>query len=175
MKPIHFLLSLLSLNLAFGVTSAVQEEKKIKVSELPAAVAQILKTECPDCQIDKLTREVENGVTIYDFEFKHGKGEMDITPDGIVVSRETLVQINDLPPAARDAIQKGAARGRVLQVLREQVRAELADGKVIKLDPPKYLYEADLADGDQIAEIVVSPEGQVVEAPVWRKRTAKES
>jgi len=138
-------------------------------------VAQTLKTECPGCKIDKLAREVENGVTIYDFEFKDGQGEMDITPDGMVVSRETVVQIDDVPSAAREAINQGAANGRVVQVLKEQVRAELVDGKVIKLDNPKYLYEAELTKGDEAAEIVVSPEGQVIEAPVWKKRRAKQT
>jgi len=34
---------------------------------------------------------------------------------------------------------------------------------VIKLDTPKYLYEADLLNGNKVGEIVVTPEGQVTE------------
>lgn len=150
------------------------KEEKVDVSQLPAAVAQALKTNCPNCVIDKATRELENGVMIYDFEFKSGQGEMDVTPDGLVVSRETVVQIDDLPAPARDAIRKGAASGRVAQVLKEEVRAELKDGKVLKLGTPKYFYEADLVKDDKVAEIVVSPEGQVIEAPVWKRKGTKE-
>lgn len=178
MKRPKVVLSLAILTLTVTTTRAIQEtgkEEKVRIADLPKAVAQTLKTECAHCKIEKLTREVENGVTIYDFEFKAGKGEMDITKDGIVVSRETVVPINQVPSAARDAIQKGAASGRVVLVLKEQVRAELVDGKVLKLDTPKYLYEAEIVNGDQVAEIVVSTEGQVIEAPVWRKRRAKES
>jgi len=175
----NILLSLIAiLMLAMTTAWAMQggaKEVKIKMSDVPAAVAQTVKTECPDCAIDKLTREVENGVTIYDFEFKRGKGEMDVTQDGFVISRETVVPINDIPARAREAILKAATSGRVAQVLKEQVRAELTDSKVIKLDTPKYFYEADLVKGNQVAEIVVSPEGQVIEAPVWRKRGAKEN
>jgi hypothetical protein len=35
------------------------------------------------------------------------------------------------------------------------------------LDTPKYLYEADLLNGNKVGEIVVTPEGQVTEAPKW--------
>jgi hypothetical protein len=46
-------------------------------------------------------------------------------------------------------------------------RDELKDGRVIKLDTPKYLYEADLLNGNKVGEIVVTPEGQVTEGPKW--------
>ena len=128
----NVLLSLIAiLMLAMTTAWAMQgaKEEKLKASDVPAAVVQTVKTECPDCAIDKLTREVENGVMIYDFEFKGGKGEMDVTRDGVVVSRETVVRIDEIPAPARDAILKGAASGRVAQVLKEQVRAELSEGK----------------------------------------------
>ena len=173
----HILFTVAVVTLTATTAWAIQEgkEEKIKVSDLPAAVAQAARTECPDCEIDKLTREVENGVPIYDFEFKHGKGEMDVTQDGLVVSRETVVQIDDIPTPAREAIRKAAARGRVTQVLKEEIRAELKEGNVIKLDTFRYVYEANLVDGNQVGEIVVSPEGQVVEGPTWRKRRTKEN
>ena len=44
---------------------------------------------------------------------------------------------------------------------------ELKDGRVIKLDTPKYLYEADLLNGNKVGEIVITPEGQVTEGPEW--------
>jgi len=172
------LLSLIALMSAMTTAWATQigtKEEKIKMSDVPAAVAQAVKTECPNCAVAKLTREVEHGVTIYDYEFKRGKGEMDVTQDGFVISRETVVRINEIPELARATILKAVTTGRVAQVVKEQVRAELTDGKVIKLDTPKYFYEADLVKGNQFAEIAVSPEGQVVEAPVWRKRGEKEN
>ena len=174
----------LSLNIAVGmilvltsIAWAAQEkakEQKIDVSQLPAAVKQAIETNCPKCEIEKATREVENGVTIYDFEFDDDQGEMDVTADGFVTSRETVVQTTDIPQPALDAIRQGAAGGKIKQVLKEEVRADLKDGQVIKLDTPKYFYEADLEKSDQVAEIVVSPEGQVIEAPQWRKKGTKE-
>jgi hypothetical protein len=166
------------LALAMPTVRPIQQEgkeEKVKVSQLPAAVAEAIKSNCPNCVIDKATREMENGVTVYDIEFKSGQGEMDLAEDGSVIDRETVVQTKDIPPAALEAIQKGAAGGKIKQIAKDEVRAELKEGKVIKLDTPKYLYEADLVKGNQVAEIEVSPEGQVTEAPKWRTRGTKEN
>ena len=162
------------LALGFFVTRTRAQETKVKVSQLPAAVKHALETNCPNCKIDKAAREVENGVTIYDFEFKHGKGEMDVTEEGLVVSRETVVQEKEVEAPALDAIRQATAGGRIVQILKEEVTADLLDGKVIKLDTPKYFYEAELVKAKEVAEIKVTPSGQVAETPVWRKKGTKE-
>lgn len=172
-KQINFL-SLAVVGVFSLATHTLAQETPVTVSQLPAAVKRTLEIACPDCKIDKAAREVENGVTIYDFEFKHGKGEMDVTEDGLVVSRETVVHEKDVEAPARDAIRQAAAGGRVLQILREAVMADLLDGKVIKLDSPKFFYEAELAKAKEVAEIKVTPSGEVVETPVWRKKGTKE-
>lgn len=161
--------------LAFTLVGAQEaREVKVKVSQLPAAVKRALEGACPNCKIDKAAREVENGVTIYDFEFKHGKGEMDVTEDGLVVSRETVVHEEKVEAPALAAIREAAAGGRIAQILKEEVSADLLEGKVVKLDAPKFFYEAELVKGDQVAEIKVTPSGEVTEAPVWRKKGTKE-
>lgn len=164
------------LALAAPAVLAFQETKEVKVktSQLPAAVVEAIKSNCPNCVIRKATREVENGVTIYDFEFKGGQGEMDVAEDGSVIDRETIVQTTEIPSAALDAIRKGALGATIKQIAKDEVRAELKNGKVIKLDSPRYLYEADLVKGNQVAEIEVSAEGQVTEGPRWRKKGSRE-
>ena len=159
--------------LASAALQTGPKEERVKPSQLPAPVAQALKTNCPNCVIDKATREVENGVTIYDIEFKSGQGEMDVAEDGSVIDRETVVRQTDVPPPAMEAIRK--AGGKIRQIAKDEVLAELKDGTVIKLDNPRDLYEADLVKGNQVAEIQVTPEGQVTEAPMWRSRGSKEN
>jgi hypothetical protein len=149
------------------------KEERLKPSQLPAAVAEAIKSNCRNCVVDKATREVENGVTVYDLEFKYGQGEMDVAEDGSVIDRETVVHPNEVPPAALTAIRK--AGGTIRQIVKDEVRAELKDGQIIKLDPPKYLYEADLSKATQTAEIQVSPTGQVIEPPYWRRKGTKEN
>src|SRR5215813_2154155 len=126
-----------------GLTKA----QKVTASQFPAAVKQAIKDNCPNCTIAKATREVENGVTIYDIEFKNGQGEMDVAEDGTVVDRETVVQTKDTPPPALEAIRKGAGGGKITQIAKDEIRAELKDGTAIKLATPKYMYEADLIKG----------------------------
>jgi len=145
----------------------------VSASQLPAAVKEAIKSDCPSCIIAKATREVENGVTVYDVEFKTGQGEMDVAEDGSVIDRETVEQTKDIPAAALEAIRKGAAGCKIKQIAKDEIRAELKDGKVVRLDTPKYRYEADLVKGNQVAEIQVSPEGQVIEALSGRQRARK--
>ena len=92
------------------------KEEKLKISQLPPAVVEAIKTNCSGCSIDKATREVENGVTIYDIEFKRGQGEIALTGDGSVVDRETVVLLKDVPAAALDAIRKGASGAKIKQI-----------------------------------------------------------
>ena len=104
---------------------AMQEstsEEKLKISQLPAAVAHAIKSNCLGCGIDKATREVENGVTVYDIEFKSGKGEIALAENGSVIDRETAVSLKDVPPAALEAIRKGV-RGQ------DKVRCEWRDSR----------------------------------------------
>lgn len=158
------------------VASGVQAQKKAKKNslKLPPPVAETLKTECPGCVITKASREKENGVTIYDFEFKTGQGEMDVAVDGSVIDRETPADNAAIPAAAMDAIRKAAGRGKIKSVARDEIRAELKDGKVTKLDAPKFAYEADLVLGNKVGEVVVTPEGQITEGPKWRRKGSKE-
>jgi hypothetical protein len=160
-----------------SITHARQEgtkEAKIELSQLPSAVVQAIKTNCAGCPVDRATREIENGVTVYDIEFKDGQGEIALAEDGTVIDRETIVQLKDVPDAALDAIRKGASGGKIKQVAKDEIRAELKDGQIIKLGSPQYVYEAELVKGNQIAEIEVSPQGKVIEFSKWRRRGAKE-
>lgn len=177
----EFVLSAVVVAVIFGSITAVSarqgaaKEQRLRASQLPAAVKQAVKDNCTNCTIAKATREIENGVTIYDLEFKSGQGEMDVAEDGTVIDRETVVQTKDTPSPALQAIRKGAAGGKITQIAKDEIRAELKDGNVIKLATPKYMYEADLIKGNQIAEIQVSPDGQVTEAPKWRAKGTKEN
>jgi len=161
--------------LGWGMQGSPAKETKVKAAQLPAAVAEAIKNNCPGCAIDKATREVEHGVTVYDIEFKPGQGEMDVAVDGSVIDHETVAETKDIPAAALEAIRRGADGGKVKQIARDEICAQLKEGKVIKLDTPKYVYEADLVQGDKVAEIQVDPDGQVIEAPKWKGKGDKEN
>src|SRR5689334_17810164 len=118
----------------FSATADGQKKATKKRLMFPPAVAATLKSECPDCVLSKATKEKENGVTIYDFEFKTGQGEMDVATDGSVINRETPADNDAVPAAAMEAIRKTAAGGKIKYIAKEEIRAQLKNGKVIKLD-----------------------------------------
>ena len=150
------------------------QRKSNGMLKLPPAVADALKSNCLDCVTAKMTREKENGVIIYDFEFKNGQGEMDVAADGSVIDRETVVQMADVPAPALESIRKVAGTGKIKQIAKDEIRAELKDGQVMKIDAPRYVYEADLTRGNKVGEVVVTPEGQITEGPKWRRKGTKE-
>ena len=179
-RRILFLICAVVVAIAATITpgKAMQDsakEEKLKISQLPAAVVEAIKTNCAACSIDKATREIENGVTVYDIEFKSRQGEIALAEDGSVIDRETVVLLKDVPAAALDAIRKGASGAKIKHVAKGEIRAELKAGQIIKLDSPRYVYEAELEKGKQVAEIEVSSDGTVIEAPRWTKKGAKEN
>jgi len=157
--------------LVLTVCHAQSKSGRVKKPKLPAPVAEAVKSECPNCTIAKSTREKENGIVVYDLEFRNGQGEMDVAADGTIIERETAVPTSRIPAPALEAILN--AGGSLLQVEADEVRAEIKDGSVVKLDPPKIRYEADLVTGNKTAELVVTPEGQVIEGPKWKRKVAK--
>jgi uncharacterized membrane protein YkoI len=155
-------------------TGAAQQNKLRKPDEqLPPAVARSVAENCPGARIDKLEVENEQGVNLYDIEFKANRGEIEVAEDGTVIDIASIVKLKDIPKPAADAILKGASGAKITQLEKSEVRAEVKAGKVVALASPKYIYEAELAKDSQIAEIQVTSEGHVVERPKWKSRSTK--
>jgi hypothetical protein len=148
----------LSLVLAGSPLRAGQEGREqashAKV-DLPPAVAQAVKANCPGAVIDKVDLEKEAGIALYDIEFKAGQGEIEIAADGTVMDIATIVAMKDVPKPAADAIRKAAAGGTIGQIEKSEVRAEVKKegekGTIVKLVPSKYVYEAELVQGKKKA------------------------
>jgi uncharacterized membrane protein YkoI len=138
---------------------------------LPEAVAKAFKAEFPKGEIAKADEEKENGITVYDIEFKEGglARETDIAADGTILTVAVVVDPNQVPQAAMKAIKAAAEGGAVKQVEKTEIRCEAKDGKITRLDKPKTEYEAAMTKGDLSAEVVVDDKGAVVEAPKWAK------
>jgi hypothetical protein len=153
-----------------------EQAKKMKV-ELPAAVAKAVEANCPGAQIDKMDVEKEAGITLYDIEFKAGRGEIEVAEDGTVMDIATIITMNDVPKAAAEANQNAAAGATIKQVEKSEVRAEIKKegkkGTIVKLAAPEYIYEAELVKGEHKGEIQVEPDGKVVEELNWGAREAK--
>jgi hypothetical protein len=73
--------------------SLVETEEAIKLSALPAAVADAVKKEHPQMKIDKAEKVMRDGnIIAYEVEAEKGKEEIEmrIAPDGKVLEHESL-------------------------------------------------------------------------------------
>ena len=185
MKHTNWILLGFVVALAFALTvstgCAKQEGKekgeKAEV-ELPAAVVKAVKANFPNAQIDIVEVAEEAGITLYDIEFKAGKGEIEVAQDGTVIDVATIITMKDLPKAVAEAIRKAAEGAIIKQIEKSEVRAEIKKegekGKIVKLDSPRYVYEAELVKGNQTGEIEVAADGKVIEALKWDTKDSKE-
>lgn len=135
-------------------------------SRLPAAVAKAVEENRPGAEIDKLEVEKESGITLYDIEFKAGRGEIEVAEDGTVIDVTSLIELKDVPEPAAAAIRRAAQSTTIKQVEKAEVRARIEQdggkGRLAKLASPEYVYEAELAKG---GEIEVAADGKIIKAP----------
>jgi len=168
---------------AFALTAtmgwAKDDEKgeggKAKV-ELPPAAAEAVAKAFPNMKIEKVKAEEENGVTLFEVELEADKTEVEVevSADGIIVAVETEIAMKDVPEAAAKVILAAAEGGKVEEVKKEEIRAEVKDKKLVKLDAAKVVYEAEIEKGDQEGEIAVDASGAIVEPLKWKDKGKEE-
>ena len=140
----------LAASVALLATSSPAQEKKIKRSDLPAAVEKTVAAQSRGAVVRGFSQENENGQTYYEVELTvngHGK---DVTMDqaGAIVEVEEEVALDSLPPAVKDGLQAKAGKGKVVQV--ESITKH---GKLVA-------YEAGVATGGKKSEVQVGPDGR---------------
>src|SRR5437667_8181133 len=103
---------------ALGLSAAFAAETKVKMTDLPMPVQKTVKEQTRDATLIGITKEKENGKTVYEVETKvNGKGR-DILVDttGGLIEVEQEVEIDSIPAAAKAAIEKRAAGARITKV-----------------------------------------------------------
>ncbi len=173
-------LAVMTLGLAVAAQTAAAgraqrpAETDVKV---PPAVAEAVKANCPGAAVDKTEVEREAGILLYDFELKAGRGEIEVAEDGTVMDISVIVALKDIPKPAADAILKAAAGAKLGQLEKSEIRAEVrkqgTKGTIVRLDPPKHVYEAELIRGEKRGEVQVAPDGKVVEGAKWGRDSAE--
>ena len=135
--------------LVAGVVAA--QDAKPEPAQIPEPVKQAIQANKPGAQIDKLEVEKESGITLYDIEFKDGKGEIEVAADGTVMDVTDIVDAKDVPEPAAAAIRTAAKGQAVKQFERSEVRAEIVKnggkGRISKLSTPKYVYRSRVDQG----------------------------
>lgn len=135
------------------------------LSGMPEPVSKTFRAEFPGAKIEKLDVEGEDGLVVYDFEFSegHDEKETDITGAGTMLERTLVVGPEDLPMPALQAVRKaasGASFGRIEQI---EISYRVANGRAVKL-PAALTRYAVAWQGERKGEIVVDPEGNIIES-----------
>lgn len=157
------------------VEEAIVEEAK---KELPAAVIEAIKADFPDAQIDTVEVSEEAGITLYDIEFKDDAGEIEVAQDGTVIDITTVITMEEIPEAAAKVLLMAAEGCTIKRLEKSEVRSEIKveeeQGTIVKLDSPRYIYEAELLKDDQIGEIEVDADGKIIKELSWDIKEKKE-
>ncbi len=132
--------------LLIGGAAALASERKIAMKDLPPAVQQAIKDQ-GGATVRGLAKEVDKGKTLYEAELVNGHSK-DIMFDeqGTIVSVEEESALDQIPPAARTAIEKATGSGKV------SVVEKLTEGGHV-------FYEAQVTKGGKTSEVKVDASG----------------
>ena len=127
------------------------DEAKVDVASAPQAVQAAVKKIVGSSAITGFSKEIEDGKTSYEVEYKLNDAEHSATfaPDGKVLEQEEPVKAANLPAAVTAAIAKAAPGGKVGEVSK------------VKADDKSY-YEADVTVGEEKHEIKLAADGTVL-------------
>ena len=163
------LIALIGLAFAVGTGGSTP----VAPDKLPEPVANTFKTLFPNGTINKLDVEEEEGVMVYDFEFRAGDREMeaDIAGDGTMLESTLVVMAKDVPAPAMKAIKKAAGSAKLGRIEWLETFYKTEAGKVIQLPKAEIHYAAELLRDGKMTEVFVTPSGKVTEAPNWKTAT----
>jgi len=144
MRALYILMAVMAI-------SALSAEKKIRIQDAPAAVQAAVKEQTKNATLVGLTKEVENGQTLYEAETKMDGKTRDVLIDGngAVVAVEQEVALASVPSPAKAAIEKKATGGKVTKV------EAITKGSTVT-------YEAAITKAGKKSELVVAADGTEV-------------
>jgi uncharacterized membrane protein YkoI len=140
----------LALTLALAA-AGIAAETKVQMKDLPPAVQKAVQAQTAGAQIKGLSKETEKGKTVYEVETLVNGKSRDLTLDaaGTVVEIEEQVALDSIPAAAKAAIEKKTAGGRIKTVESVTKGSEM-------------VYEAAYAKGGKSHEFQVRADGSDV-------------
>ena len=136
-------------------TPSQEKEKKLKRSDLPAAVQKTVDQESQGATIRGYSSETDNGQLVYEVEMRvrgHGRDVL-IGADGSVMEIEEEVALDSLPAPVRDGLKQLAGRGRITKV-----ESLTKHGAIVA-------YEAQVRTGTKRSEVQVGPDGKPLAHP----------
>ena len=161
MRFTKWTVALLFLTCAIASQAATQQaatqekEKKLKRSDLPAAVQQTVDQESRGATIRGYSSETEGGQLQYEVAMTLRGHHRDVTiaADGSVVEIEEVVALDSLPAPVRAGLLQAAGAGKITRVESLTKRGAIV------------AYEAQVRTGKKRSEVQVGPDGTPLAHP----------
>ncbi len=146
------LCAMIALVFLWGTTARAQE-KKLKKSDLPAAVQKTADEQTKGATIRGYSSETEGGELQFEVAttFNGHSRDVTIAPDGTVLEIEEEVALAELPAGVREGLEKQAGAGKITKV-----ESLTKQGKLVA-------YEAQVRTGVKRSEVQVDPDGKPLE------------
>jgi len=153
MTPTRTTVAVLSVLFLIFAANAQEHEKRVKKSDLPAAVQRTADEQSKGAIVRGYTQETEEGKLEYEVEmtFNGHSKDVSIDPAGNILEVEEGVALDALPTAVREGLQKKAGAGKITKV--ESITKQ---GKIVA-------YEAHILTGTKRSEAQVGPEGKALD------------
>ena len=135
---------------AASAAAAQEQEKKIKRSDLPAAVEKTVAAESAGATVKGFSQEKENGQIFYEAALAVNGHTKDVLIDanGAVVEVEEAVAMDALSPEVKAGLQAKAGKGTITAV------------ETIKKHGKLVAYEAKVNTDGKKSEVQVGPDGK---------------
>jgi hypothetical protein len=131
---------------------ADENDDVVPMAKVPKVVRDTLSQYAKESEVESASKGDVDGTKVYEFDIVQGarKFEVAITPKGVFFGSEEVVQLADVPDAARATFDKQAQGGKIVSL-------EKAVDK-----NKKTSYEAIIEKSGKQTEVVVDPTGKVV-------------
>ena len=125
-------------------------EKKLKLADLPAPVQKTVQEQTKSAELKGLSKEVENGKTLYEVETMANGKSRDLLVDtsGQIVEVEEAATLESVPAAVKAALEKAAVKGKILKV------ETVTKGSAVS-------YEAVVSKNGKKSEVAVEADGTI--------------
>jgi uncharacterized membrane protein YkoI len=146
------ILTAISAGLCLSAFAAEDKEEAVTLDKIPAAAAKTLKEQAGGEKITNVSKEKDEGKTVYEASFTKKGRAHDVTVDekGKLISDEEVIPVSEAPAVVRAAIEKEHPGGKIDKLER------IAEGG-------KVSYEALISAKGKREEIKFDEKGKVLE------------
>ena len=141
-------------------------------AKLPDAAAAALKKAYGKATIKGVEVEPTDGVDLLKVVLleKGKEREVEVSPDGILVSTQIDVSESDLPRKVRKSVKEAIEGGKIIKMEKEVIWATISEGKVTKLAKPTEIYEVKFTQGEAWNEVKIAADGAAMARKIkgWR-------